>query len=125
MARRAAAILFAVPGLGFLVGTIGVLIYQHQRGELPMTPFGWRLLGSDVPGMGEDRLTATGQTLAYGLVGVTALDIAIGGRLWRDRPNGRILGLLTSPVAFGLAYLFQLPFLLVSVPLRVLLLLVP
>lgn len=124
MARRAAAILYIVPGLGFLGGTIAVLIYQDRRGELPMTPFGWRLLGSTVPGMGEDHLTSTGQVLAFGLIGATALDVVIGRWLWQGLPRGRVLGLATSPITFSLALLFQLPGLLIAIPLRVLLLLV-
>jgi integrase len=30
-----------------------------------MTPFGWRLMGSSVPGMGGDQLTLLGRVLAW------------------------------------------------------------
>ena len=118
MARRIAAVLYFVPGLGFVIGTLLVLVYQERHGELPMTPFGWRLMGSTVPGMGEDRLTPTGMALAWVLIGVCAVDVAIGRWLWQDRRRGRLIGLATAPVSFGLALLFQLPFLIVVAPLR-------
>ena len=109
MARRIAAILYFVPGLGFVVSTLLILAYQDRHGELPMTPFGWRLMGGTVPGMGEDRLTPTGMALAWVLIGVSAVDVAIGRWLWRDRRRGRLIGLATAPVSFGLGLLFQLP----------------
>ena len=70
MARRIAAILYFVPGLGFAISTLLILAYLERRGELPMTPFGWRLMGSTVPGMGADRLTPLGMALAWLLIGV-------------------------------------------------------
>ena len=113
--------LYFVPGLGIGISTLAILAYQHQRGELPMTPFGWRLLGSTVPGMGADQLTPTGTTLAWVLIGVSALDAATGIWLWQGRARGTITGLVTTPVSFILAVLFMLPFVLVVVPLRALL----
>ena len=124
MARRTSAILYFVPGLGFAISTLAILAYLDRRGELPMTPFGFRLLGSTIPGMGEERLTTLGRTLAWVLIGVSAVDVATGTWLWQDRRRGRSVGLATSPVSFGLAVSFQLPFLLVVVPLRAILVLV-
>ena len=103
MARRFAAILYFVPGLGFVVSTLMVLAYLDRRGELPMTPFGWRLMGSTVPGMGADRLTPMGRALAWLLIGVSAVDAATGRWLWQDRRRGRVIGLATTPVNLGLA----------------------
>ena len=48
MARRIAATLYFVPGLGIAISTLMILAYQARRSELPMTPFGWRLMGSTV-----------------------------------------------------------------------------
>ena len=118
MARRIAAILYFVPGLGFAISTVLLLVYQEQRGELPMTPFGWRLMGSTVPGLGADRLTAMGTALAWLLIGVSAVDAATGRWLWQDRDRGRLIGLATTPVSLVLGLLFQLPFLIVVAPLR-------
>jgi hypothetical protein len=87
-------------------------------GELPMTPFGWRLMGSTVPGMGADQLTQVGTALAWLLIGVSAVDAATGRWLWQDRRRGRVVGLATTPVNFGLGLLFQVPFLIVVPPLR-------
>ena len=118
MARRIAAILYFVPGLGFAISTLLILAYLDRRGELPMTPFGWRLMGSTVPGMGADQLTVLGRALAWVLIGVSAVDVATGRWLWRDRHLGRVIGLATTPVSLVLGLLFQLPFLIVVAPLR-------
>ena len=118
MARRIAAILYFVPGLGVAISTLLILAYQDRHGELPMTPFGWRLMGSTVPGMGADKLTPTGMALAWVLIGVSAMDVATSRWLWEDRRRGRLVGLATAPVTFGLGLLFQVPFLIVVAPLR-------
>ena len=118
MARRIASILYFVPGLGIAISTVLILVYQERRGELPMTPFGWRLMGSTVPGMGADQLTPMGTALAWLLIGVSAVDTATGRWLWQDRRRGRVVGLATTPLSLGLGLLFQLPFLIVVAPLR-------
>jgi hypothetical protein len=118
VARRIAAILYLAPGLGVAISTLMILAYQERRGELPMTPFGWRLMGSTVPGMGADRLTPVGTTLAWLLIGVSAVDAAAGRWLWQDRRRGSVVGLATTPVNFGLGLLFQVPFLMIVPPLR-------
>lgn len=118
MARRIAAVLYLVPGLGVAISTLAILAYQDRRGELPMTPFGWRLMGSTVPGMGADQLTPTGMALAWVLICVSAIDAATGRWLWQGHRRGRVIGLATTPVTFGLGLLFQVPFLIVVAPLR-------
>jgi len=119
--RRLLAWLYVVPGLGFAISTLAVLAYLDRRGELPMTPFGFRLLGSTVPGMGEVRLTPVGRALAWVLVGASVADAAIGVLLSSRRSGARRLAIVMAPITFGLAVLFQLPALLVVAPLRVLL----
>ena len=84
MARRIAAILYFVPGLGFAISTLLILAYLGRRGELPMTPFGWRLMGSTVPGMGADQLTLLGRAPAWVLIGVSAVDVATSRSVWQD-----------------------------------------
>jgi len=118
LVRRIAAILYLVPGLGVAISTLGILAYQERHGELPMTPFGWRLMGSTVPGMGADQLTPTGTALAWVLICVSAIDVATSRWLWQDRTRGRVIGLATTPVTFVLGLLFQVPFLIVVAPLR-------
>jgi hypothetical protein len=121
MSRRIAAILYVVPGLGFGISALLILAYHDRRGELPMTPFGWRLMGSTAPGMGTDQLTSLGGTLAWVLIAVSAIDVATGRWLWQDRRRGGLVGLATTPVSLGLGLMFQLPFLLAILPLRVVL----
>jgi hypothetical protein len=123
VARRITAALYVIPGLGIAISTLAILGYQERRGELPMTPFGWRLLGSTVPGMGSDHLTSLGQSLAWVLIGVSAVDAATGLALWQGRPSARFVGLASTPVTFSLGALFQVPFLLIVPPLRALLIL--
>jgi hypothetical protein len=118
LARRIAAILYFVPGLGIAMSTLLILAYLDRRGELPMTPFGWRLMGSTVPGMGADQLTCLGRALAWVLIGVSAVDMATGRWLWQDSHRGSVIGLATTPVSLGLGLLFQVPFLIVVAPLR-------
>jgi hypothetical protein len=73
MARRVAAVLYFVPGLGIAISTLLILAYEERRGELPMTPFGWRLRGSTVPGMSADQLTPMGTALVPFLIVVPPL----------------------------------------------------
>ena len=115
---RVLALLYAVPGVGWAVATLAVLLYDRDHGELPMTPFGWRLLGGPYPEIGTDRLTPLGWALAGLLVAVSIVDVMIGRWLWLGRPRGAVLALVMAPVSFALGWLFALPYLLVMAPLR-------
>lgn len=116
--RRVLAVVYAVPGGGWAVATLAVLLYHRVRGELPMTPFGWRLLGSPYPEIGTERLTPLGWVLAWILIVVSGIDVLIGRWLWRGERRGAILALVMAPVSFALGQLFALPYLLVMAPLR-------
>ncbi len=118
--HRALAVIYAVPGVAFVVSNLGVLLYLQSLGELPMTPFGWRLLGGPYPEIGTDRLTPLGWALAGLLIAVSAVDILIGRWIWQGRPRSVILALGMAPVSFALGLLFVLPYLLVMAPLRAL-----
>jgi hypothetical protein len=120
---RAASVLYAVPGLGFAISVPLVLAYAARRGELPMTPFGWRLLGGPFEQIGTDRLTPLGWALAAGLVGVSALDVVAAMWLREGRRRGAWLGLATTPATLALGAAFVLPFLLAVAPLRAILVL--
>jgi hypothetical protein len=116
---KAAAVSYVALGLGFGIGGAVTLVYFAREGELPMTPFGFRSLAGPFEELGPGPFTALGWTL----VGVCALDVLAGAWLWRGRRRGAVLGLATTPVAFGLALGFALPFLIAGVPIRVALLL--
>ena len=118
---RVASALYALPGLGFGIGTVGTLAYLVRNGELPMTPFGWRLLGT--PLVGTDRLNALGWVLALALVVTSSLDVIAAVWLRQGKQQGARLGLATTPFTLGLAAAFVLPFLLAIAPVRAVLLL--
>jgi hypothetical protein len=49
---------------------------------------------------------------------VSILDVVAGVLLWMGLRSGGVLGLATSPIAFGLGIGFAVPFLLVATVLR-------
>jgi hypothetical protein len=116
--HRVLGLIYAVPGIGWTVATLAILFYQRERGELPMSPFGWRHLGSPYAEIGTDRLTSLGLALAWLLIAVSIVDVLIGWWLWQGRSRGALLGLVMAPVSFALGWLFALPYLLVMAPLR-------
>ena len=120
MARmhRVLALVYTVPGIGWVVATHAVLLYHQERGVLPMSPFGWRLLGSPYAEIGADRLTPLGWALAWVLIAVSMVDILIGRWLWQGRRRGALLALGMAPVSFALGWIFALPYLIVVAPLR-------
>lgn len=110
-----------MPGIGFAVSVAAVLVYDAARGELPMTPFGWRLMGGPFQQIGTDTLTPPGRVLAGTLIGVSILDVVAGIWLRQGRRNGARVGLATTPMSFALGVAFALPFLLIVPPIRALL----
>jgi len=118
---QAAAVLHGVPGVGFAISVPLILVYLASRGELPMTPFGWRLMGGPFEQIGTDRLTPLGWVLAGALVGVSLLDIISAIWLQQGRRRGGRLALATTPASIALGVAFVVPFLLIVPPLRALL----
>ncbi|HEX2154300.1 MAG TPA: hypothetical protein VHL52_10015 [Acidimicrobiia bacterium] len=84
-----------------------------------MTRFGFRLLAGPFEGLGKDAFIS----MAVVLAAVSTLDVVAGLWLWHRRRRGARLGLVTSPLAFVLGVGFAVPFLLVTVPFRVALIL--
>jgi hypothetical protein len=117
----AAAVMYGVPGLGNAIAVPLILAYLASRGELPMTPFGWRLMGGPYEQIGTDRLTPLGWMLAGILVGVSLLDVISAIWLQQGRRRGGRLALATTPASIALGLAFVVPFLFVVPPLRALL----
>jgi hypothetical protein len=117
MAIRVAAAIEVLVAAGFGVGAIWTLLYLQDNGHLPLTPWGFRSMAGPFEALGQEGFTLLGTAL----VGVCALDVLAGMWLWQRRTRGLVLGLLTAPVAFGLGLGFALPFLLASIPIRVVL----
>jgi hypothetical protein len=115
MAIRAAGLLSAALGLGF-GGVMAISLRRLHRGqELPMTPFGFRAVaGGPFDALPRPAFIALGWTL----LATCLLDLLAGRWLLQGRRRGARLALLTSPLGFVLALGFALPFLLVGVPLR-------
>jgi hypothetical protein len=118
---RAASLLYAVPGVGFAISVPLVVAYDALRGELPMTPFGWRLMGGPFEQVGTDHLTPLGRWLAAGLVVTGLLDVLAARWLAQGRRRGGRVALATTPISFALGIAFVVPFLLIAPPIRAIL----
>ena len=112
---RVAAVMYVAQGVGFGVGAIIALAHFSQKGELPMTPLGFRALSGPFERLTPQQFTGLG----LGLVAVCALDVVAGLWLWKGRRRGANLGLATTLPAIALGSGFDLPFLLAGVPIRV------
>ena len=116
---RAAAIVSIVVGAGFGIGSAVTLTHLEREGELPMTPFGFRSMSGPFEGIS----TSAFQALGWTLVAACTLDVVAGVWLWRGRRRGGLLSLATAPVEIVLGVGFALPFLLLGVPIRTVLVL--
>jgi hypothetical protein len=112
-AIKAAAVIDVALGIGFGVGAVVTLVSLARTGELPMTPWGFRVMSGPFEQLGPGAFTILGSTL----VGVCALQVVAGVWLWQGRRRGARLFLATTPVALSLGAGFALPFLLAGVPL--------
>ena len=114
-AIRIAAGMHFLLGLAFGASVPVVLSHLARQGELPMSPFGWRwMAGRPVEQLSPDQFIGLG----WVLVGVSALDVVAGIWLWQGRRRGLALGLATAAPALALGAAFELPGLLIGVPIR-------
>jgi hypothetical protein len=118
---RLASVLYVVPGLGFALATAAILLYDARRHELPMTPFGWRLLGGPYEQIGTDTLTGLGRLLGGALIVVSLVDLVAGIWLQQGRRRGAMLGVATTPISHLLGTLFVVPALWIIPPVRAIL----
>lgn len=104
-----------VLGIAFGLGTPPVLLHFARNGELPMSPFGWRYMaGRPFEQLRPEQFAALG----WALFGVCALDVLAGIWLWQSRRRGFRLGMATNGPALLLGIGFELPLLLLGVPIR-------
>jgi hypothetical protein len=102
-------------GVAFGASVPVVLSHLVRHGELPMSPFGWRYMaGQPVEQLSPEQFIALG----WVLVGVSALDVVAGIWLWQGRRRGLRLALATAAPALALGAAFELPLLLIGVPIR-------
>ena len=113
-----ASALYVVPGLGTALATAAILLYDARRHELPMTPFGWRLLGGPYEQIGTDMLTGLGRVLGIALIVVSISDLVAGIWLRQGRRRGAMLGVATTPISLLLGTLFVVPALWIIPPVR-------
>jgi hypothetical protein len=111
---RGAALLFLFLGVAFGASVPFVLAYFDRHGELPMT-FWFRSMAGPFEQLGPEAFS----TLGWIFVGVCTADVVAGIGLWRGRRWGARLGLATSPLALALGVGFDLPLILLGVPVRV------
>lgn len=111
---RLAAFVFVLSGLGIGLTTPFVIWRLAREGELPMTPFGFRLLAGPAEQFGPEVFTV----LCLALVAVCVADVLGGLWLWQGRRRGATLGLATSPLLFALGLAFAVPFMLLVAPIR-------
>jgi hypothetical protein len=115
---RAAGISFILE-LGFGITMPIVLAHLARRGELPMTPFGFRAFSGPFERLGQRRFALLGAAL----MGVSALNAVAGVWLIRGRRRGAVLGIALTPLATVLGLGFALPLWLAPIPLRTVVLL--
>ena len=115
---RAAGWLSIALGLAFGGAMAISLEHLARRDELPMTPFGFRAFG----GGPFDALPRGGFVAAgWVLIAAAAADVVAGHWLVAGGRRGGRLALVTTPIDIVLGVGFALPFLLVGLPIRALL----
>ena len=92
------------------------LAHLARRGQLPMTPWGFRAFSGPFERLGTRGFTALGSILV--VVGV--LDAIAGIWLWQGSRRGALLALALTPLTSILAAGFALPLLLIPLPIRTL-----
>jgi len=98
---RTAAVLAWIAGLGFGLPCVFGIWYFVQRGEV------WTFLG--FPAYGGGPFPTTTLLLASFLL-VCAVEVVVGGLLWRNRPGAALFSVVLLPVELAFWIGFALPF---------------
>ncbi len=116
---RAVGISWVLEAIGFGGSMPIALARLARRGELPMTPWGFRAFAGPFERLGRRRFALLGGTLMV----VSALQAVAGLWLVQGRRRGALLGLALTPAATMLGAGFALPLWLAPIPVRTVLLL--
>ncbi len=100
--------------LGFGGSMPIALAHLARRGELPMTPWGFRAFAGPFERLGRRRFALLGAAL----IGVSVLQGVAGLWLVQGRRRGGVLGLALTPLATILGLGFALPLWLAPIPVR-------
>jgi len=92
------------------------LAHLARRGELPMTPWGFRAYSGPFERLGPRGFTIVGWLLTV----VGTLNAMAGIWLWQGSERGAGLALMLTPLTTMLAAGFALPLLLIPLPIRTL-----
>jgi hypothetical protein len=111
---RAAGVFWILEAIGFGGSMPIALAHLARRGELPMTPWGFRAFAGPFERLGRRRFALLGAAL----MGVSALEAVAGVWLAQGRRRGALLGLALTPPATVLGVGFALPFWLAPIPVR-------
>jgi len=116
---KAAGATMIVWALGFGAAMPIALAHLARLGDLPMTPWGFRMYAGPFEALGPGRFALLGASL----MGVAALNAVAGLWLVQGRRRGAVLGLALTPLATVLGLGFALPFWLAAIPVQVALIL--
>jgi ABC-type spermidine/putrescine transport system permease subunit II len=117
IATKLAGASLALLGVGFGVNAVWAFAHLQRTGELPMTPFGFRAFEGPLTRLGTQWTSLLGAVLAA----VCSLDVLAGFWLWRGERRGLRLATAAALPGLVLGAGFELPFLLLGLPLSLLL----
>ena len=103
---------------GFGLGAVWTLARFIRDSVLPMTPWGFRSMSGPAEELGRTGFVVLGA----GLVIACVVDALASAGIWRRQRRAGVLAAATGVAQLALGLAFALPFLLLGVPIRLMLL---